>query len=85
MKKTIFYSTGILLALAACKNPSTKNEHTHMDSMESEKTSQSFKLDTTILKSGQLFYQCPMDLEVISDKPGSCPKCGMELEVVTKK
>src|SRR5262245_60361895 len=25
-------------------------------------------------------YFCPMDPEVISDKPGSCPKCGMALE-----
>ena len=25
-------------------------------------------------------YFCPMDPEVISDKPGPCPKCGMALE-----
>jgi hypothetical protein len=25
------------------------------------------------------FYTCPMHPEVISDKPGKCPKCGMEL------
>src|SRR5205807_9570607 len=25
-------------------------------------------------------YFCPMDPEVISSKPGSCPKCGMALE-----
>jgi Cu(I)/Ag(I) efflux system membrane fusion protein len=24
-------------------------------------------------------YTCPMHPEVISDKPGNCPKCGMEL------
>jgi|WetSurMetagenome_2_1015567.scaffolds.fasta_scaffold1180485_2 hypothetical protein len=24
-------------------------------------------------------YTCPMHPEVQSDKPGSCPKCGMEL------
>lgn len=23
-------------------------------------------------------YTCPMHPEVISDKPGNCPKCGME-------
>lgn len=28
--------------------------------------------------SGEV-YTCPMHPEVISDKPGSCPKCGMDL------
>jgi Cu+-exporting ATPase len=28
----------------------------------------------------QVEYVCPMDPDVISDKPGSCPKCGMALE-----
>ena len=27
-------------------------------------------------------YQCPMHPEVTSDKPGKCPKCGMDLEKV---
>src|SRR5512146_460327 len=27
-------------------------------------------------------YTCPMHPDVISDKPGSCPKCGMRLEPV---
>lgn len=27
------------------------------------------------------FYQCPMHPEIRSDKPGKCPKCGMELEL----
>ena len=26
------------------------------------------------------FYTCAMDTDVISDKPGKCPKCGMDLE-----
>jgi hypothetical protein len=24
-------------------------------------------------------YTCPMHAEVVQDKPGSCPKCGMKL------
>jgi CopA family copper-resistance protein len=27
----------------------------------------------------QITYTCPMHPEVVSDKPGKCPKCGMEL------
>jgi P-type Cu+ transporter len=30
-------------------------------------------------------YTCPMHPEVLSDKPGSCPKCGMTLEPMTPK
>ena len=28
---------------------------------------------------GTGMYRCPMDSDVTSDKPGKCPKCGMEL------
>ncbi len=31
--------------------------------------------DSTVTKT----YTCPMHPEVISDKPGECPKCGMDL------
>ena len=30
-------------------------------------------------------YSCPMHPEVISDKPGKCPKCFMELVVKTRR
>lgn len=29
--------------------------------------------------AGETLYSCPMHPEVVSDKPGKCPKCGMEL------
>jgi hypothetical protein len=29
-------------------------------------------------------YTCPMHPEVISDHPGQCPKCGMDLVPVSK-
>ena len=33
----------------------------------------------TKLESAVKTYTCPMHPEVKSDKPGKCPKCGMEL------
>ncbi len=30
--------------------------------------------------AGATVWTCPMDPEVVSDKPGKCPKCGMDLE-----
>jgi Cu+-exporting ATPase len=29
---------------------------------------------------GPVIYTCPMHPEVVSDRPGNCPKCGMALE-----
>jgi len=33
----------------------------------------------------KLVYTCPMHPEVVSDKPGKCPKCGMKLEASESK
>ena len=36
--------------------------------------------DTTVGKdSAKIKYTCTMHPDIISDKPGNCPKCGMEL------
>src|SRR5579862_7053161 len=35
---------------------------------------------TTAAAAGKVEYICPMDPEVLSDRPGPCPKCGMALE-----
>lgn len=59
---------------SACN--SSKNE---------SKTEQTFSLDTTKLAKGDAFYQCEMHPEVLSDKPGNWPKCGMELTKMEKK
>lgn len=32
------------------------------------------------LEPGAEYYACPMDAEVVSDRPGECPLCGMMLE-----
>ncbi len=34
--------------------------------------------------NAESIYQCEMHAEVTSDKPGKCPKCGMDLEKVKK-
>lgn len=36
-------------------------------------------------KTHHSLYTCPMDPDVIKDKPGNCPKCGMKLMPVTDK
>lgn len=36
-------------------------------------------------EKSQVKYICPMHADVVSDKPGSCPKCGMSLIEVTPR
>jgi rubrerythrin len=38
------------------------------------------KMSTDNKENVSATYTCPMHPEVISDKPGNCPKCGMKLE-----
>jgi hypothetical protein len=37
------------------------------------------------IKENNKIYTCPMHPEVILDKPGSCPKCGMNLVLSEEK
>jgi hypothetical protein len=36
-------------------------------------------MENTEMNAENVKYTCTMHPEVISDKPGKCPKCGMEL------
>ncbi|MBI2722409.1 MAG: hypothetical protein HYX39_09560 [Bacteroidetes bacterium] len=69
MKKSIvILALTSFFALTGCKNSGEEKSKT-----EETKTEQSAEV-----------YTCSMDPEVVSDKPGSCPKCNMDLEKKTK-
>jgi Cu(I)/Ag(I) efflux system membrane fusion protein len=50
-----------------------------MPEMKYEKPAATHKLNDNPKTLPKQLYTCPMHPEVISDKPGSCPKCGMNL------
>ena len=35
------------------------------------------------MQKNSVYYTCPMHPEVRFDKPGKCPKCGMDLKEMT--
>ncbi|MCO6439912.1 MAG: copper-translocating P-type ATPase [Nitrococcus mobilis] len=47
---------------------------------DTEDSGEAREKPTGSAKQGGREYTCPMDPEVVSDKPGECPKCGMALE-----
>lgn len=64
--KLLSYTT-IILIFISCKGNENKQETGGRDTVK-----------TNMVKTE---YTCPMHPEVISDKPGRCPQCGMDLEV----
>jgi hypothetical protein len=81
MKKTIILLAFGSLIVFGCNSSTSNNESS------SAKPDTSFQaIDTTKLAAGASYYQCLMHPEVISDKPGNCPKCGdMALEKRVKQ
>jgi hypothetical protein len=63
--KNLIYSLIILMFLS-CKGNENKKETGDRDT-----------LNTNTAKTE---YTCPMHPEVVSDKPGQCPQCGMDLQ-----
>lgn len=66
----LMLATFLLAGMTACNNSGPKNQNPITQT------------DTTvmhhILETGEV-YTCKMHNEVIGDKPGVCPKCGMTL------
>jgi len=63
------------VAIISCKNSENKTDATTADTT---KTAAAAPKDSTATKA---IYVCPMHPEETSDKPGKCPKCGMDLEL----
>ncbi|HWK05108.1 MAG TPA: heavy metal-binding domain-containing protein [Puia sp.] len=62
------------ITFSACSN----NTGSKTDTAGKADSSTSMK-DTSMMKQVAVVYTCKMHPEVISDKPGKCPKCGMDL------
>lgn len=79
MKKFSLAFFVMVITMSFCKNaPDNKEIKTNSNSM-------SMNFDTTKLKSGDKYFQCSMDPEILSEKAGECSKCGMELSEMKKK
>ncbi|WP_018343978.1 HlyD family efflux transporter periplasmic adaptor subunit [Cytophaga aurantiaca] len=62
----------ILLVFASC-NKGKQNTMDKMDNMDHD------------MHEHSAMYSCPMHPEITSDKPGTCPKCGMNLVLIPQK
>jgi|AntRauTorckE5430_2_1112549.scaffolds.fasta_scaffold70521_1 hypothetical protein len=58
------------LTITSCSNKSTDSAETEQSEDQSENSS---------------IYACPMHLEITGEKGDSCPKCGMDLKLISGK
>lgn len=68
--KHILFTVFIVITFSCAQNKDVHIDHPHTD--------------TSSHSRGAKYY-CPMHPEVTSDKPGVCPKCGMDLELIPDK
>ena len=77
MKQSFLLSAVIISLLLGCTHSS--------NNAEQKTTATQSTLDTTKLKTGDVYYQCEMHPEVLSLKDTACYKCGMDLTKMVKK
>ena len=73
MKKLIYLSAIVMIGLFACKGNENKGNESEGTVTENS--------DSTAVQGAT--YACPMDCEhgKVYDHAGSCPECGMDLEI----
>lgn len=71
-KAFLFLAMALIISLAGIYTITAANYY---------ETAASSNVVTATDSTDAKVYTCPMHPEVISDKPGECPKCGMDLEL----
>jgi len=83
-------SVAVLLIAALASGCSSRKEPSPAQPPAASGSSASAPIDTAArtsaasgkvaaVRAGQKLYTCPMDTDVVSATPGTCPKCGMDL------
>jgi len=70
MKKIIIISSFLITGIILTSFPNQMN-------------AQSTTVKTVTAQQVSKKYTCPMHPEIVTDKPGNCPKCGMTLVEIT--
>lgn len=91
LHKSNFTNLFIIIALFIASATLAQNKSMQMKEMKDEKQSS----ESSIVRKGAIdlksidknndgkVYQCPMEVNVLSDSKGECPECGMDLREVS--
>ena len=74
MKKIIY---GLLICFAVLSTGFSQNQKKAVVTTKASTVQTDKQQKKTV--SEKVVYTCPMHPEVLTDKPGKCPKCGMNL------
>ena len=74
---SVFFLGALLPFFAATQSHDRKHEKMHKDTDTSA-------VQDTYKKAVKEKYVCPMHSEVVSDKPETCPQCGMALKKIDR-